>query len=114
MLLATIRSFRVCFSHQSARTNQGVVFVLWFERCSNFNKVMPDSERAVRKMESSFKQFWQNWHLFFIIYLIVCQASCHFAAVEADAKNVAGSVAAWNNRTSSACSDVSDQVFSGC
>ena len=39
---------------------------------------------------------------------------CHFAAVEADAKNVTGSVAAWNNRTSSAYSDVSDQVFSGC
>ena len=44
----------------------------------------------------------------------MCQASCHFAAVEADAKNVTGSVAAWNNRTSSAYSDVSDQVFSGC
>ena len=36
-------------------TNQSVVFVLWFERCSNFNEVMGDSERAVRKMESSFK-----------------------------------------------------------
>ena len=46
--------------------------------------------------------------------MIVCQASCHFVAVEADAKNVTGSVAAWNNQTSSACSDVSDQVFSGC
>ena len=34
--------------------------------------------------------------------------------MEADAKNVTGSVAAWNNRTSSAYSDVSDQVFSGC
>ena len=44
----------------------------------------------------------------------MCQASCHFVAVEADAKNVTGSVAAWNNQTSSACSDVSDQVFSGC
>ena len=44
----------------------------------------------------------------------MCQASCHFAAVEADAKNVTGSVAAWNNRTSSAYSDVSDKVFSGC
>ena len=44
----------------------------------------------------------KNWHLSFIIYLIVCQASCHFAAVEADAKDVTGSVAAWNNRTSSA------------
>ena len=44
----------------------------------------------------------------------MCQACCHFAAVEADAKNVTGSVAAWNNPTSSAYSDVSDQVFSGC
>ena len=44
----------------------------------------------------------------------MCQASCHFAAVEADAKSVTGCVAAWNNRTSSAYSDVSDQVFSGC
>ena len=43
----------------------------------------------------------------------MCQASCHFASVEADAKNVTGSVAAWNNRTSSALT-VSDQVFSGC
>ena len=25
------------------RTNQSVVFVLWFERCSNFNEVMGDS-----------------------------------------------------------------------
>ena len=57
----------VCWSHQSdrlgyisrtnqiaalgyvSRTNQSVVFVLWFERCSNFNEVMGDSERAVRK-----------------------------------------------------------------
>ena len=44
----------------------------------------------------------------------MCQASCHFAAVEADVKNVTGSVAAWNNRISSAYSDVDDQVFSGC
>ena len=38
-----------------SRTNQSVVFVLWFERCSNFNEVMGDSERAVRKMDSSFR-----------------------------------------------------------
>ena len=44
----------------------------------------------------------------------MCQASFHFAAVEADAKNVTGSVVAWNNRTISAYSDVSDQVFLGC
>ena len=63
----------VCCSHQSdrlgyvsrtnqiaalgyvSRTNQSVVFVLWFERCSNFNEVIRDSERAVRKMKSSFR-----------------------------------------------------------
>ena len=58
--------------------------------------------------------FPQNLHLSSIIYLIACQASCHFAAVEADAKNVTGSVAAWNNRISSAYSDVYDQLFSEC
>ena len=46
--------------------------------------------------------------------MIMSQASCHSAAVEADAKNVTGSVAAWKNRTSSAYSDVPDQIFSGC
>ena len=35
--------------------NQSVVFVLWFERCSNVKEVVRDSERAVRKMESSFR-----------------------------------------------------------
>ena len=44
----------------------------------------------------------------------MCRASCHFATVEADAKNVTGSVAARNNRTNSAYSDVSNQIFSGC
>ena len=44
----------------------------------------------------------------------MCQGSCHVAAVEAGAKNVTGSVAVWNNQTSSAYSVVSDQVFSGC
>ena len=29
------------------RTNQSVVFVLWFDRCSNFNEVGGDSERVV-------------------------------------------------------------------
>ena len=37
------------------RTSQSVVFVLWFERCSNFTEVIGNSERAVRKMESSFR-----------------------------------------------------------
>ena len=51
----------VCYSHQSdllgyvSCTNQNVVFVLWFERCSNFIEGIRDSERAVRKMESSFR-----------------------------------------------------------
>ena len=44
------RRIRVCISYQSERR-----FVLWFERCSNFNEVMEDSERAVHKMESSFR-----------------------------------------------------------
>ena len=39
----------------ASRTNQSVFFVLWFERCSNFNEAMGDSERVVRKMESSFR-----------------------------------------------------------
>ena len=36
-----------------SRTNHSVVFVLRFERCSNFNEVM-GIRREVRKMESSF------------------------------------------------------------
>ena len=41
-----------------SRTNQSAVFVLWFERCSNFNEEgfgERGSERAVRKLESSFR-----------------------------------------------------------
>ena len=71
-IYASVQSV-VCCSHQSdslgyvsrtnqiaalgyvSRTNQSVIFVLWFERCLNFNKVMGDSERAVRQMESSFR-----------------------------------------------------------
>ena len=82
MLLALIRSFVVCISHQSdllwyvsrtnqiaalgyvSRTNQSVVFVLWFERCSNFNEVMGDSERAVHKIESSFRMRNVSFSLF--------------------------------------------------
>ena len=50
----------ICCLHQSdrlgyvSRTNQSVVFVLWFERCSNFRELTRNSERAVRTMESSF------------------------------------------------------------
>ena len=62
MLLALIRSFKVCISHQSdrrirvvSRTNQSVVFALWFKRCSNFAKVMGNSVRAVSKVQSSFR-----------------------------------------------------------
>ena len=72
----------VCCSHQSdrlgyvsrtnqiaalmyvSRTNQSVVFVLWFERCSNFNEVMGDSERAVHKIESSFRMRNVSFSLF--------------------------------------------------
>ena len=57
----------VCCSHQSdrlgyvsrtnqiaalgylSRTNQSVVSVVWFEKSSNFNEVMGDSERGVRE-----------------------------------------------------------------
>ena len=38
-----------------SRTNQSVVFVPWFERCSNSSEVKGDSDRAVRKMKSSFR-----------------------------------------------------------
>ena len=44
-----------CREWYVACTNQIVVYNLWFERCSNFNEVMRDLERAVRKMESSFR-----------------------------------------------------------
>ena len=50
MLLAPIRSYRVCISHQSEHR-----FCPLFERCSNFNEEMGDSERAVREMKSSFR-----------------------------------------------------------
>ena len=44
--------------------NQSIVFVLWFERCSNFKKVMVDLERAVHKMESSFRMRNVGFSLF--------------------------------------------------
>ena len=47
------RTNEIAASGCVSRTNRSVVFVLWFEKCSNFNKVKGDSERAVRKMESS-------------------------------------------------------------
>ena len=47
-----------------SRTNQRVAFVLWFERCSNFNEVMGDSERAVRKMKSSFRMRNMDFSVF--------------------------------------------------
>ena len=50
----------------------------------------------------------------FFIYLVGYQESCYFAAVEVDAQDVSGRIVAWNNRTSSAYSDLSDQVFPGC
>ena len=62
MLLAPIRLLRICISHQSDRRIRVCIshqserrFVLWFERCSNFNEVTKDSARAVHKMESSFR-----------------------------------------------------------
>ena len=47
------RTNEIAASGCVSRTNRSVVFVLWFEKCSNFNKGKGDSERAVRKMESS-------------------------------------------------------------
>ena len=41
-----------------ARTNQSVVSVLWFERCSNFNEAMGDSERAIRKIIFQNEKCW--------------------------------------------------------
>ena len=67
----------VC-SHQSdrlgyvSRTNQSVVFVLWFKRCSHSNEVMGDSERAVRKLELSFK-IKKSW--------LFCVFKVHFTAL---------------------------------
>ena len=61
MLLAPIRSYRVSISHQSDRRIRVCIshqsehrFCPLFERCSNFNEEMRDSERAVREMKSSF------------------------------------------------------------
>ena len=51
----------VCCLHQSdslgyvSCTNQIVVFVPWFERCSDFKEVMGDLKRAVCKIESSLR-----------------------------------------------------------
>ena len=50
MLLAPIRSFRVCISHQSERRFCSLVWEVF-----NFNEVMGDSVRAVRKTKSSFR-----------------------------------------------------------
>ena len=72
----------VCCSHQSdrlgyvsrtnqiaalgyvSRINQSVVFVIRFKKCSNFNEVMGDSERAVRKLESSSRMRNVDFSLF--------------------------------------------------
>ena len=62
MLLAPIKSFRVLSRINQiaalgyvSRTNQSVVFVRWFKRCSSFSEVMEGSERVVCKLESSFR-----------------------------------------------------------
>ena len=54
MRLALITSFKVCTNQIAAlgyvsRTNQSVIFVLWFERCSNFNEVMGDRRERFLK-----------------------------------------------------------------
>ena len=83
MLLSPIRSFRVCISHHPIatlgyvfRTNQGVAFVLWFERCSNFNEVMGNSERAVRKLESSFRLGSVGFSVFLNVYFTALYEKC--------------------------------------
>ena len=75
----------VCCSHRSDRrirvcisTNQSVVFVLWFEKCSNFNEVMGDSERAVRKMELSFRMRNDGFSVF--MYFTALKEKCDTTA----------------------------------
>ena len=59
-----------------SRTDQNAVFVLWFERCSNFNEVMGDSARAVRKMESSFRTRNVGFSVFFNVYFTALYEKC--------------------------------------
>ena len=62
-------------SHQSnrlgnvSRTDQSVVFALWFERCSNFNEVIADLERVVRKFDSSFRMRNVGFSVFLTFFL---------------------------------------------
>ena len=69
--MLTYREWYVARTNQIAalgyvsRTNQRVVFVVWFERCSNFNEIMGDAERAVHKMESSFRMRNVGFSVFF-------------------------------------------------
>ena len=65
MLLTPIRSSRVCILHQSEHG-----FVLWFERCSNVNKVIGDLEREVCKMESSFRMRNVGFSVFLMYILL--------------------------------------------
>ena len=63
----------------------------------NFSHITSQFREAF--LRSKFSSFF--YHIF-----VVYQASCYFAAVEVDAKNITGSVVILNNRTSSAYSDV--------
>ena len=83
MLLAPIKSFRVLSRTNQitalgyvSRTNQSVVFVLWFERCSNFNEVMGNSERAVCKLESSFRLGSVGFSVFLNVYFTALYEKC--------------------------------------
>ena len=83
MLLAPIKSFRVLSRTNQitalgyvSRTNQSVVFVLWFGRCSNFNEVMGNSERAVRKLESSFRLGSVGFSVFLNVYFTALYEKC--------------------------------------
>ena len=84
MLLASIRSFRICISHQSdcrikvciSHQLQSVVFVLWFERCSNSSEVKGDSDRAVRKMKSSFRMENVGFSVFLTFFFTALYKKC--------------------------------------
>ena len=82
--IGPIKSFRVYISRTNqiaalgyvSCTNQSVVFVLWFERCSNFNEVMGNSERAVRKLESSFRLGSVGFSVFLNVYFTALYEKC--------------------------------------
>ena len=59
-----------------SRTDQNVVFVLWFERCSNSSEVKGDSDRAVRKMKSSFRMENVGFSVFLTFFFTALYKKC--------------------------------------